>query len=146
MNQTIYFSKSKVFTQLAFGIFIWLAIVFIPFHLLPFGTVGRILGFILGGSFLYFGSKGLSQKPQIIITDEYLELGFKINKKFSWSNVKKIKGTRAKVDFREVDFIEVTVTVSSKGKVFDKVIAFPVHLLDLKSEQVKAALNSQLIK
>ena len=140
MEKEFFFDRQKVVVQILFGIVCFIGMIFIPIGFI------RILLFFLGGSFIYFGSKGVSAKPQIIIDKESLFIGLKINKSFKWGNIYLAKIKNVKVDYRKVDYLELTVLVSSKGTSYKRIIEAPVHLLNINPAELAKLINDQIIE
>ncbi|MCP4521614.1 MAG: hypothetical protein GY827_07985 [Cytophagales bacterium] len=86
----------------------------------------------------------MSSKPQLILTDETLYIGFKVKKTFKWVNIKGIKMTRQEVDYRDVSFLKLTIMVSSRGQRFPKTFEFPINLLDIKADDVYFLIKNEI--
>ncbi|MCP4521913.1 MAG: hypothetical protein GY827_09540 [Cytophagales bacterium] len=138
MKREIYFDQQKVWLQMGLGVVCWVGMVLIPISLI------RIFLFFIGGSFFYFGSKGFSRKPQIILDDEKIFIGMKIAKSFKWKNVLRAKVIQASVDYRKVDFLELTIRATRQGKVHTRTIETPVHLLKIESHELINLINDEI--
>lgn len=126
----IYFNRRKSFLNILTGI----AIIIGSFFFVP--GIFKFVVFLVGGSFIYFGLKSVSAKPQIIISNDHLFLGFKFNKEISWKNIQKAALRERDVDFRKLKFLELTLTVKSNGPSNKMVREFPVDNLDTAPGEV----------
>lgn len=162
MKKEIYFNRPKAFAQIGLGFFCWavfpLGGIFYDTWLMKmihesilfitndYGTYFFLFGlfFIIGGSCIYFGSKGISSKPQIILDQETLFIGLKVNKTFKWKNVLNARIKTESVDYRRVEFLELTVLASIQGKRHKRTIDAPAHLLEMNPYDVADLINIEI--
>jgi hypothetical protein len=135
-KKEIYFNKEKAWRQIALGVGI-LMIVYFVFGL---GFIGIFL-ILLACSYLFVASKSLSQKPQLAFTDEGLYVGFKLHRVLPWKSIESIKIKKVKVDFRNINHIEISSRIKSNGPSNKLVRHFPVQNLDITIEELNLLID-----
>ena len=136
-KRVIYFNRKKTLLNFAAGIGLILAMFIVR-------NIYAVALFFIGGSFLYFASKSVSRKPQIIVSDEGLYVGFKFEKTISWNNIVKAVIKDLSVDFRTVKHLELTVRINVKVGANTMVKHFPVDSLDITPKGLEILINERL--
>lgn len=138
MTKTIYFNRTKALLQLFAGIAIILGAVIIVR-----GIFGILL-FFVGGSFIFFARKAISKKPQLIISDESLFVGFKFNKTISWRNIQKAEVVEKEVDWRRLKFLELYLRIQSNGPSNILKREFLLENLDTDPKEINRLIQEKL--
>jgi hypothetical protein len=137
-NRTIYFNRKKAFLQIILGIAI-IATMFLRFN-----SLLALVQFFVGGSFVYFGLKSVSGKPQIILKDDGLFVGFKFNKTISWKNIEKVRVIEKKVDYRSLKFLEITIRIKSNGNINRMIKEYMIENLEVSPEGIEVLIQERL--
>lgn len=139
MNDTIiYFARTKAFLSILSGIGIG-ALIFGPVN---FFLLKGFL-FFISASFIYFGLKSVSGKPQLIISDEGLLPAGKLKKKIPWSSFEKVSIVKKKVDFRSMTFLQLTLKVKSNGPSNILIKELPLANLDHSPYEIEQLITEK---
>lgn len=145
-TQEIYFDSSKVFKNILFAFGIWVGIYFY-YAVISLINVWVILGtgFVIFISFslLYFASKSMSRKPQLIISDDGLYVHFHVKKIIPWKNIEKVSVKKHDVDYRSIYYMTLTTRLST-GKMYKQ--EFPVETLELDPQELENLISDRIFQ
>ena len=137
-KQEVYYDYSKARLKLGLGI------VLLPIVILFVPSIFKIIGLIIAGSIIYFSRKAVSEDVQLIFDDESMYLGVDSKKTHKKDKIKSIKITTEKVDFRKVDYINVTRYIKGRGKIQTNVNSYPIEYLDITNIELQLLIDEFL--
>lgn len=137
-NRTIRFNRKKAILQIALGVAI-IGSIFIKFS-----SILAFIQFFIGGSFLYFGLKSVSGRPQIILKDDGLFIGFKFNKTISWKDIENVKVIKKKIDYRTLNFLEITIRIKPNGSINRMKKEYMIENLEVSPEWIEILIQERL--
>lgn len=138
-TRTIYFDYQKSTKKLLLGIGIIISTI-----LAGRTTIWIIPILLIGGSFIYFGSKSLSRKPQLIFSEEGLFIGYNINKGIPWRNIHKITIKNKTVDYQSMDFIEIVTRIKTNAPSNKLVRQYPIDNLHISRFELLELIEKYL--
>lgn len=143
-KEIIYFDRKKSILQVFGGIFIIIASLGLSVIV---GGIALAFGIFGGGSLIYFGSKSLSKKPQLIFSEEGIFVGFKKDNLIKKEKIIKLETVKRKVDNKTMNFIQIITLIQvKKGRIPSNIFSreFPVDNLDITHYDLELLIETYL--
>ncbi len=136
-EKKIYFNRQKALVKILIGLVLFGGVLF-----LVKGFFSFLLVFV-AGTFIYYGIKSISKKPQLIISDEGLYLGFSFKKTIAWKKIEKATIKERSINFWKFKFMEVIVKMKSTSPTTVSVKEFPLGNLDTSAHEIEKLIQKK---